>query len=369
MIPAIKLLVPSLLMACMVPVAQGGDFSLKQGDRLAIIGDSITEQKIYSVYLELYIVACAPKNDVLCMQYGWGGQWSGGFNGTMENNMMPWRPTVATFCFGMNDGQYRPFDPAIGSQFEKYTDSNVKRLVDSGSRVIVGTPGAVDTFTFHHANVSAQLYNASLEQLGMIAGKIAGKYQQTHADLHSAMMEAMVKAKLAYGEAYAVCGGDGIHPAANGHLVMAYTFLRALGMKGDIGTLTVDWTGKCTATAGHTVTGSEKGIVRVVSERYPFCFGKTGDKLDNPDNARGFLPFLPFQKDLNRLMLVVRNLPGGQAQVKWGSATKQFSREQLENGINLADEFLDNPFSEPFARVKQLVHEKQCHPKYYESFH
>ncbi|MEI6535102.1 MAG: hypothetical protein WCN98_07180 [Verrucomicrobiaceae bacterium] len=62
---------------------------------------------------------------------------------------------------------------------------------------------------------------------------------------------------------------------------------------------------------------------------------------------------------MNRLMLVVRNLPGGQAQVKWGSATKQFSREQLENGINLADEFLDNPFSEPFARVKQLVHEKQ----------
>lgn len=39
---------------------------------------------------------------------------------------------------------------------------------------------------------------------------------------------------------YAIAGGDGVHPGWAGHLVMAYAFLRGLGVPGDIGTFTVD---------------------------------------------------------------------------------------------------------------------------------
>ena len=34
---------------------------LEEGDRLAIIGDSITEQKLYSKYIETYLLACHPE--------------------------------------------------------------------------------------------------------------------------------------------------------------------------------------------------------------------------------------------------------------------------------------------------------------------
>src|SRR5690606_20896030 len=52
---------------------------LKQGDRLAICGDSITEQRQYSVIMEAYITACLPELGVTVRQFGWSGEQASGF--------------------------------------------------------------------------------------------------------------------------------------------------------------------------------------------------------------------------------------------------------------------------------------------------
>ncbi|MFM8358118.1 MAG: lipolytic enzyme, partial [Verrucomicrobiota bacterium] len=52
---------------------------LRENDRLAIIGDSITEQKMYSRILETYLTACLPALKVTVRQYGWGGETAEGF--------------------------------------------------------------------------------------------------------------------------------------------------------------------------------------------------------------------------------------------------------------------------------------------------
>ena len=46
---------------------------LKTGDRLAICGDSITEQKMYSRIMETYLTVCVPQFDITVRQYGWSG--------------------------------------------------------------------------------------------------------------------------------------------------------------------------------------------------------------------------------------------------------------------------------------------------------
>ncbi len=71
------------------------------------------------------------------------------------------------------------------------------------------------------------------------------------------------------------------------------------------------------------------------------------------------LEFIPFNQDLNRLTLVVRGAKSGKLRVTWGGTVKEFSAEQLEKGINLAAEFLDNPFSEPFQKVEQKIARQQ----------
>ena len=63
---------------------------LKQGARLAIVGDSITEQKQYSKFIETYLLACMPHLEVQCLQFGWSGETAPGFANRMENDLVPW---------------------------------------------------------------------------------------------------------------------------------------------------------------------------------------------------------------------------------------------------------------------------------------
>ena len=83
---------------------------LKTGDRLAICGDSITEQKMYSRAMETYLTVCVPQLQVTVRQYGWGGETAQGFLGRMTNDCLRFHPTIATTCYGMNDHGFRPYE-------------------------------------------------------------------------------------------------------------------------------------------------------------------------------------------------------------------------------------------------------------------
>ena len=71
---------------------------LKKGDRLAICGDSITEQKMYSHAMETYLTVCVPELEITARQYGWGGEKADGFLARMTNDCLRFKPTIATTC-------------------------------------------------------------------------------------------------------------------------------------------------------------------------------------------------------------------------------------------------------------------------------
>ncbi len=52
---------------------------LQKGDFVAIAGDSITEQKQYSVFIEDYLLMCKPQPDLRAIQLGWSGETAAGF--------------------------------------------------------------------------------------------------------------------------------------------------------------------------------------------------------------------------------------------------------------------------------------------------
>ena len=343
-----------------------GEAKLQDGDFVAVIGDSITEQKQYSVFIEDYLLMCQPAAKLRVMQFGWGGETAGGFKGRMANDCLPFKPTVATTCYGMNDGGYRPFDE--NSQGKSYRDSHrgiVQEFKKAGVRlIVVGSPGAVDTDFFRRdpkdpgvAPKMAEMYNATLAKLRDIANQVADERAVAFANVHNAMFDAMAKAKAKYGAGYNVCGGDGFHPGANGQLLMAYAFLKAMGCDGNIGTITVDLAaGKAEATDGHKVLACKDGAVEVESSRYPFCF--FGDPKDT-NATTGIIEFCPFNQDLNRLTLVVKGVKADKVKVTWGKASKEFAAADLAKGINLAAELLDNPFCDAFKKVDQAVRAQQ----------
>jgi lysophospholipase L1-like esterase len=330
---------------------------LKKGDRVAIVGDSITEQKQYSKFMELYLLACVPDLELTMYQFGWSGERAPGFANRMENDFVGWQATVVTTCFGMNDGSYRPYTDAIGKAYENGTRRIQKRCKAMGARMIVGGPGPVDTTAWRANEPNAdEYYNKNLGRLSEIAAGIAKENGFVYGNLHSQMMKIMADAKAGLGKEYPVCGRDGVHPGPNGHLVMAYAYLKAMGLDGNIGTITMDLNGRATATDGHQVVSSDGATVTIRSTRYPFCF--TGKKND-PNGTVSILPYVPFNEELNRYRLVVENLSTATADVTWGKSTKMFTRTELETGINLADEFMNNPFSASFAALDRVVATKQ----------
>ena len=346
---------------CLLLVSTAAAQQLQRGDNVAVCGDSITEQKIYSVFIEDYLLMCQPAAGLQAHQFGWSGESVPGLVSRMETEVIPFKPTVATTCYGMNDGGYLPIDPERQKRFREGTEMMVKNFKAAGVRlIVVGTPGVVDTDSFDKKagkKVPAKDYNEqTLADLGNIARQVASEQGVAFADLHTPMLDAMGKLKAKYGNGYAIAG-DGIHPQAAGHLVMAYAFLKALGCKGDVGTITYDArNGTATASEGHRVIAATKSGVEVESSRYPFCF--TGDPA-SPNSTRGVLEFLPFNEELNRLLLVVKNSAAPNMTVTWGAASKTFTAAQLGKGINLAAEFPDNPFSQPFAEEEKAIRQQQ----------
>ena len=331
---------------------------LQKGDYVAVIGDSITEQRKYSVYIEDYLVMCQPAPELRQTQFGWSGETSWGFEARMQNDMLRFKPTAATTCFGMNDGAYSPMNEQKAQRYRDAQTKIVERMKQAGVRfIVVGSPGCVDVQTFHKGNrEQAEMYNKTLAALRDIAKEVADKEEVAFADVYDPMHEVMDKAEAKYGTNYHVAGPDGVHPDNNGHLVMAYAFLKGLGCKGDVGTITVDLAAnKAEATEGHKVLSFNDGQLEIESSRYPFCF--YGDP-NRTDSTRGVLKFLPFNQDLNRFMLVVKG-GGGKVRVTWGDSSKEFDARQLDEGVNLAEEFLSNPFADPFRRVEEEIQRKQ----------
>ncbi|MEI8248566.1 MAG: SGNH/GDSL hydrolase family protein [Lentisphaerota bacterium] len=352
----IKLMLLTLSLV-LTGVLSAGTESLKNGDRLAILGDSITEQKIYSCYIAVYILACSGLDDVRVFQFGWSGERAPNMVDRIYNDVISWNPTIMTTCYGMNDGGYKKYEPSIGNTYRESIQKIIDVAKKNNARIIVGTPGIVDLDTFKlKRNIPAAEYNENLGELAKIDAELARKNNVGLADIFCTMSAVNKLAKTALGNEYHVAGPDGIHPRANGQLIMAYVFLKALGMDGRIANIEMDYSGTTKVSSGHAILKQERGTVEMESKRYPVCFP---NKTNEPNNPASILPFLPFQQDLNSFELKVTNLPKAKAEVKWGDKTKQFSRTDLEKGINLAAEFTQNPFSTQFDKIFKGIKEKQ----------
>lgn len=334
---------------------------LKENDRLAICGDSITEQKMYSRIMETYLTVCVPELNVTVRQFGWSGERAPGFLARMTNDCLRFQPTIATTCYGMNDHEYKPFEERIGKTYLKNQMEIVESFKAHGARVILGSAGCVGKMPgwVKSASGTVEDLNLNLCELRNIDIDLAQKENVRFADVFWPMLVAQAEVPSRWGTNYAVAGKDGVHPGWAGHTVMAYAFLKAMGLKGEIGTITVDLKANTAKVSkGHELIVTRDGEFEIRSDRYPFC--ATGP-VDNDNSIRSGMALVPFNQDLNRLMLVAKRAQAAKYKVTWGGESKIYSRDELANGINLAADFAVNPFSESFKKVDEAVAAKQAY--------
>ena len=333
---------------------------LKQGDKLAICGDSITEQKMYSRVLETYLTAALPELAIACRQYGWSGEQAGGFLNRMKNDVLRFQPTIATTCYGMNDHQYVPYKEEIGEAYRKNQTAIVRMFKEAGARVVLGSSGTIHSVPgwVKSATGTWEDLNLSLLKLRNIDIEIAEAEQVAFADVFWPMLVGSHEANAKYGEGFHLEGGDGVHPGWAGQLVMASAFLKGLGVDGNLGEISIDLgSNTATATGGHEVLGFANGEVKLRSTRFPLS--APGGDVAKDDNLKAGIALIDFHQKLNRLILKVSHAPAANYKVQWGTQSKDFSAAALAQGINLAAEFETSPLTEPWQKVWNAVGAKQ----------
>lgn len=112
------------LVSPLLQFAEAQSFYLKAGDTVVFHGDSITEQNLYTQWVELYTVLRFPTMRVHFLGAGVGGdEVTGGSGGPIDlrlaRDVFSHKPSVVTVMLGMNDGGYQPTTDRIQTTYTK----------------------------------------------------------------------------------------------------------------------------------------------------------------------------------------------------------------------------------------------------------
>ena len=219
-------------------LAQNGtEFALKDGDRVVFYGDSITEQRLYTTYVEHYVLTHYPQRRITFINTGWGGDKvtsndcvpCAGVGGLarIDRDVIRYKPTVVTLLFGMNDGRYQDFDAETMKVYEDGLTAIIRELKSKTSaRIFVMTPTVYDG-TRNTPWSHTTRYNDVLDRYSEAAKQIATREKLPVVDLHAVTTDVLRRAKSA--DASYTFLPDGVHPEEDGQLVMAAELLRAWG--------------------------------------------------------------------------------------------------------------------------------------------
>lgn len=327
------------------------DFVLRARDRIVFLGDSITEQQLYTNYVEAYLASRFPELKLTFFNAGWGGDTAPGGCARLDRDVLALKPDVVTICYGMNDGCYCTLNPGIVDRFNAGMKELVTRLKAAGVRIVLLTPGMADVSV--RPDLAAVAYNTrSLRALADAVLALAASEQLPVADVHKLMNDADAAGKAA--EPGFCMMPDGFHPEPAGHLVMAFGLLQALGVPPRREELTIDL-------ATHEATGTpHTGIRYVRHTRAGDVLEVTFEKLPFfvEPAARKVLPYLPFHETYNTVALRVTGIQQERAFVRAGAARNaSLPRAAFEQGINLFD-LRGGPVMQAAATVHAYTREK-----------
>lgn len=312
----------------------GAELLLKAGDRVVFYGDSITEQRLYTRYVQQYIQCRYPELKVKFYNAGWSGDTAPGGLKRLERDVTWLKPNVVTLFFGMNDGRYRPVEDSIINAFKQGEEGIIKELIGKGVRVVVYTPGAVD-YDKKPALKEAK-YNDNLEALGKAALELAKQYNLPSADVIHPMI-AFQNAQKARNPNFTMIP-DAVHPNAAGHLMMAQEMLKGLGAEPMPSLGSID------------LAANNSDGLRVVSNNAAQIVLETTRPVNVPFWVEsGSLPVLRDSgfADFVGQKLSVKGAPAGFYKVALnGAEAGKFSAEELAAGVKLT--------GHNFAAAKQI---------------
>lgn len=322
----------------------------KAGDRVTFVGNSITDGGQYHSYIWLYYMTHFPNQRVWMANLGIGGDTSEDILRRFDGDVLSKNPTVLTLTFGMNDTGYGYND---AKDKKAYGDSTVQRAQGFFNQIVnkiknrrdlrivmIGTSPYDETSTLNDNPLKGK--NAVMQQIIGLQKQAAQQYGWEFLDFNQPMLD-INKEQQAKDPKFTICGNDRVHPDNDGHMVMAYLFLKGQGMIGkDIANVNID------ASQGKVLQSDNCKITDLKNDGRAISFDYLANSLPYPLDtiARGWgfkrpqrdvVKLIPsFMKDLDNEQLKVSGLQGDYMLSIDGEQIGIFSAQQLAQGINLA---------------------------------
>lgn len=312
--------------------------ALAPGSLFVFLGDSITEQNLYTLYFELYVRSRWPERRFRFVNVGWGGQSAADGLGRLQRDVVARDPGVVTVCFGMNDGQYRATDRSVLHRYRRDLGELVRRLRrETQAAVVVMGPPPVDT------DAAPQLgpirYNDTLERLTALAAEVAGEHACAFVDLLHPVLRVQRLAKSI--DPKFTLAPDGVHPSPVGHAVIAYTLLSALDLVLPAAGATID------AAAGQALRTEGCAVLDIQSDTRSVRCNLLGEAppFPLPEEAALAEGLVPWGETMGHNRLAVVGLAPGRYGVYCGADhLGNHSQAELQRGVPI--------------RVRAVVHDR-----------
>jgi lysophospholipase L1-like esterase len=355
-------LVTGLLFLAWVPgfLAAQPEFFLKDGDTVVFYGDSITERRIYSTFVEAYVVTRFPKLNVRFVHSGWAGDTvAGGAGGSLEvrlqRDVIAYQPTVVTILLGMNDGRYQAFDETTYRDFIDGYQKLIRILKTAlpNVRLILLESSPYDDVTLPPQFPGG--YNQVLTRFGQFVQALGEKEKATVVDLNGGVVGTLASVNAKDPTAAREFIPDRVHPGPAASLLMAAALLKSWNAPAIVTEVTID---AQTATASRTVRTEVQSILRNDGAlswsqndgALPFPLDWQNAPLSVAAYASDFIPAIDDQP------LRVTNLKPGDYILKIdGQEIVTYPADQFARGINLSA--LETPMLQQAAEVLKLTHQ------------
>ncbi|MCX6872744.1 MAG: GDSL-type esterase/lipase family protein [Verrucomicrobia bacterium] len=326
----------SLLLAALPCTA--AEFFLKNGDKVVMMGDSITEQHLYSTYVEAWALTRFPAWDLEFFNVGIGGDNATWGAERFKRDVVGCGATAMTVNFGMNDcgGPGSNFDDPRYSGVNKIKEfmTSMQKIAEQAKAANIRVAWCTTTpAEVMDEGPSVLPYILNLEKFSGAVREIAATNGNAlFIDQFHPFVAAIDKARAADPKTR-IGGGDVVHPGQPGQTLMAAEILKGMSFPTLVAAVEIN------AASRKVVQNKNCQIegLKVAAGRIEF------QQQDNalpyfPDgDAKNILQWVPLLEQMNAYHLKVSGLKPGQYEVRLGGVkVAEYSAAQLGAGVNLA---------------------------------
>lgn len=347
----ILVLVAATCMFCTTAFAQTVK-PFKEGDRAVFLGNSITDGGHYHSYIWLYYMTRFPNMNLRVFNGGIGGDTAFDMNKRLDGDIFCLEPTVLMVTFGMNDSGYFEYNGDNPKEFgeQKYQES-IKNYQQMEKRfkelpntriVMLGTSPYDETVQLK-GNAPFRTKNETIKRIVEYQKQSAAENNWEFTDLNEPMTT-INRQFQQKDPSFTLCGRDRIHPDNDGHMVMAYLFLKAQGFAGkDVANVEIDANKKQTVTFENCTISNIKRNGKELSFDYlakslPYPLDTIPRGWEQSKSQAEAMKVVPFMDEMNREMLKVTGLKGNYKLLIDGEEIGIWNAGELAAGINLAKE-------------------------------